>query len=354
MKEAIEIALVIIAAISSPIAIIIFILLLFPDQIEKWSSIFWRLTSRVLRFAHKKYVKHDLQSRVNGFVKKMKKEVPDIGNERLKIEWIDAETDRESFINQGKVILRLRRDDPEDQNFVHGAYYYVSCTLLNRAKLYLSKAQKAALDLFVCSKLVKAEKPASVQFFVSEYLHKSTEKSDKIKGLVDDFAIIDEGKLFFPVLVQELHFIGEKIFGRLKDNQIINEVGSLVDFLKPIVGRKIGEHSQLDYHGPYCKFAIVIVGKASKLAISIDPYVKFIENRLLPGQVETIYLICRRENRDKVKEIAAYFDATHYVKQEVVSAKSLRYEDGSSAKVKEFLLVMRKRDVDLVQPSTAA
>lgn len=336
-----------------PLSTVFIALLFFPEQIEKWSSILWKLLTHVLRFAHKKYVKHDLQGRVNGFVKKVRKEIPDLGAEPLKIEWIDTKLDRKSFIDNGNVIIRLKRDDPEDHNFVHGAYHYISISLLKKAKMYLSKSQKTALDLFVCSKIVKAEKPNAVDFFVSEYLHQSTEKTAKVKELVDDFAIIDEGKLFFTVLLQELHFIGEKVFGRLKNDQIINEVNALVGFLKPIVERSVGDQSQLDYHGPYCNFAIVIVGKSSKISESIEPYVKYIKNRLLPDHVETIYLICKREHCEESREIANRFSDTYYVKREVNSVKKLKFNGGEVQNTQQFLLVMRKRDIDLVQPSSA-
>jgi len=54
-----------------PVLVLVIILLFFPEKIEKWSALLWKLMSfmgGLFRFARKRYIKHDLQGRVNDFV----------------------------------------------------------------------------------------------------------------------------------------------------------------------------------------------------------------------------------------------------------------------------------------------
>lgn len=337
---------------SLPLPLALLLLLLFvPEKIEKWSALLWKLLANIFRAAHKRYVKHDLQGRVNDFVKRLRRQVPSVGDTKLRIEWVDPSTPRKSFIEGDEVILRLRRDDPMDHNFVHGSYLFVSETLLKKAKRYISPSQREALDLFACTKLLEEEKPAVLSVFLGEYLHPGTdERRSKVAIYVDDFGIIDKGGLFFPVLLQELEYLGEKVFGRRQDNVIIGEVDDLVDFLKPIATRTVGDESDLNFDGNYCRFALVIVGKRYKLLTSIDPYVKFIRNVLGRNEIETIYILSRLENKERVEEICQRIADMYDRARRLEFSSFLKYPDRRERAL-QYLVVMRKKGIAVIQAS---
>jgi len=337
-----------------PAAVILFILLLVPEKIEKWSALLWKGFAGlggIFRCAHKRYLKHDLQGRVNEFVKTLRRQVPSVGPTKLRVEWVDPSVPRKSIIDNDTVVLRLRRDDPTEHNFVHGAYLFVSGTLLRRPKRYLSPPQKEAVDLFVCTKLLEQEKPAVVEAFLEQYLHPKTEDAkSRVSIYVDDFAIIDSGSLFFPVFVQELEYLGDKVFGKRKDQLVITEVNGLIDFLKPIANRTIGDQGDLTFDGEYCRFGIVIVGKPSKLLTSVEPYVNYIRNDLVRANTETIYIIARAENAGRVEEICGRFSDDYACERKVNFKKLLRYSDRKELAL-QHLVVLRKRGVSIIQPS---
>ena len=118
---------------------------LFPEKIEKWIALFWKIAQGInglKKIAQKKYIKHDIQGRTNDFTKEARKLVPDLREEKLSLEWAEAGTQRESFINEGKVVVRLDSSDLEDHNFVHAAYLYISAAFLYKARRYLSESPK--------------------------------------------------------------------------------------------------------------------------------------------------------------------------------------------------------------------
>lgn len=62
------------------------------EKAEKLVALFWKALSLlrgVFKGAHKQYVKHDLQGRVNDFAKNLGKEAPYLAEERVTLEWID-------------------------------------------------------------------------------------------------------------------------------------------------------------------------------------------------------------------------------------------------------------------------
>lgn len=339
----------------TPAVAIIIILLWYPEKIEKWSALLWKLLDKcggLFKSAHKRYLKHDLQGRVNDFVKSLRDKVRSVENIKLRIEWIDPSVQRKSFIESDTLVLRLRRDDPADRNFVHGAYLFVSTMLLRKCKRYLSLSQGDAVDLYVCSKLFLQEKPTCVEIFMDEYLHPKTDGSkSKVALYVDDFAIIDSGKLFFPVFIQELEYLGDKVFGRRKDDIVISEVNGLINFLKPIATRMVGDDAgDLTFEGQYCRFGIVIVGKSYKLLTSIEPYIKYIRNTLAPKDAETIYVLAKSENTERVREICARLSPDYTCQLELLFKRMLHFRDRKEIAL-TYLAILRKRGVLMVQPS---
>ena len=270
------------------------------------------------------------------------------------MEWVDPATQRKSFIANDHVVLCLRREDPEDHNFIHGAYLFVSSCLVLKAKRYVSPSFREALDLFMCSKLLKRARPELVGFFVDEYLHPKTDsKTSKVSEHVDDFAIIDDAGLFCPIVVQELEYLGNKVFGNRNDALSMADVNGLVALMKSFGLREVGvDEGQTDFNGSYCRFGIVIVGKPLKLRKqSLRPYVNYIRNQLVPSGVETIYLLSRSQNEAYVNGIQKSLEPEFERVRTVTFKGVLRHRKSRMKKPTLYLAIVRKLGVRIVQPS---
>lgn len=328
-------------------------LMFFPEKVEKLSVLLLRVLQIVpafFSFAHRKYVKHDIQSRVNDFVRQLRVEVPTLGEDRLTVEWASTDTDKKSFLADGKIVLRLREDDPQDHNFVHGAFLYVSQALLLKSKRYLSLTQRESLDLFVCSKLIEKEKPRVRSFFIDNYLFpKTKDKQSLVNVYLDDFEILAEGKLFFSTFIQELEHLGEKVFGRREDEKIRAEVNELIAFLKPIALRKVGDVNDLEYHGHYCRFGIMFVGKPLKMLGDLRPYKNYFRAHFAKTATETVYLIGLAENQQKLLEISHEFLEEFQLSIVRKFRKNLYYDDGAVRVVDQCLIVLRRKDTKLIR-----
>jgi hypothetical protein len=305
----------------------------------------------LFRSAHKRYVKHDLQGRVNEFVKALSKDAPFLASNRIHVEWADGDITKKSFLENGQVILRLRRDDPQEANFVNGSYLFISTSLLFKTKRYISPSQREAVDLYVATKLFEREKASVVAQFLEQYLHpKLADPNSKTAKYFDQFAKIDGGGYFYPVLLQELDYLGDKAFGKRQDDRIIAEVNSLISFLEPIAARKVGTETDLDFVQQYCRFAIVIVGKPSKVTPSGDVYVDFIQKQLVPRKIETLYILGLLPNRSTIENICTALESIYETCRTRQSRVLLRYGD-ECVERQQYLAVLRIRGSSIFQPS---
>lgn len=336
------------------IVIITIVLIRNPEKIDKWIALIFRWLNSVkfiFRFAHKQYIRHDLQGRVNEFTKGLSKEAPFLASTRIRVELIASNITRESFLKDGQVILRLRRDDTEDLNFTHGAYMFVSTSLLFKVKRYISQSQRQAVDLYVTTKLLEKEKPVVVGHFLDEYLHpKIANTESEIASYFDKFAKIDKGGMLYPLLLQELYFLGNKVFGNRKDHRIINDVNLLTDFLESIASRKIGEDCNLEFDGTYCRFRIIIVGKYFKLTPEGAAYVKFIKKKIIPKNIETLYVIGLWENKDILDKICVALEGAYEKCRVRKSEVYLKYGNKTLTR-NQYLIILRKKGISLFQPS---
>jgi hypothetical protein len=318
------------------------------DKVQKWLSLIGYGLNKLggfFKFAHKKAVQLDLQGSINEYVKKVSKDIPTLETKKVRIEYVDRNIDRSSFISDNNIVLRLRRDDPNDLNFVHGAFLYVSTSLLFKVKRYISLSQRDSLDLYVTTKLIEKEKPNHVDYFLEEYLHpKLKDETSDRKTYYDQLANIDKGGLFYPVLLEELNCLGGKVFGRRQDDLIIIEVRELFNFLEKVSLRVIGQNDvNLEFQRNYCKSAIVIIGKISKIANEDKvPYLNYIRKTLYTRNIDTIYILGNIWNKEFINFICNDVADLYTIVRSRTTKSTIHFEDGSTKLVDTYIVLIQR------------
>ena len=324
---------------------LVFYFLFFPEKATKASSVLWGILHNVFRVGERRYIRYDIEGRVNDFTKTtLKKEIREFDPPHLKIQWVKEGQNEEDFIRNEELVVRVRKRKNQNINFVNVAMVFISRSVLPKAKRYVSQKQKESIDLYTAKKLFESEKQEVLDQFVSEYLVAKTE-DEKIGDYFKKFDNLDRAGLFFSVLIQELTFLGEKVFADRKDQAIVEEVAGLVDFLNDYANRKVGDTSVSDFKGAYCRFAIRIVGDANKIqAQGSVPYIHHIKQLAEEGY-ETVYLVGADKNKDFMEEIAS--SAPVYKEYEKYHSRSyraiLRYDEGQEREVPTYLIVLRAR-----------
>jgi len=269
----------------------ILIALHYQEQIQKYSVCFWKIARIVWKKAEKKIVSNDIEGRVNEFTKSLKKEIANFEPIGVQIQWVEEGESPSEFFSDNRLIIRMREHQNQNKNFVYASMVFTSKCVLTKAKRYLSKRQRESLDLFIGKKLLEKEKPQIVDQFFEDFFSPTMDK-EKVAELVEKYTAIDKAALFFPVLVQELTFLGEKVFWKRRDDQIITEVNRLVDFLQNYANRESGEKIlPKNFEGAYCRCGITLIGKYFKREMGgVNRYIHYIEG-LVNKKIESIYIV---------------------------------------------------------------
>ncbi len=319
-----------------------------PEALEKWASLFYRLVYFVTKQGGKRIVKHDIQSGINSFSRVLGAEIANYERVGINIEWVKTEEASENFFSDNKVIIRMRHHQNQDQNFVIAAMAFISQSVLRKAKKYLSQSQQESIDLYVCKDLCHRKKPRAEEKFFDYYFAPRTDKSEKIKEFVNKYAIMDKVGMFYGVLVQELNFLGEKVFAQPRSEKIVEEVTNLINFLEKYSNRKIGDEiTPTRFQGKYCRCCIMIVGKKFKVQVGkIDPYLNYIDE-LVRAKIENIYLIspALSQHESLIEQITAQVQEKYgYLEYFSKNYKANIRIDGQRYKVNNLLVLMRSID----------
>lgn len=260
---------------------------------------------------------------------------------------MNEKTTRQAFIDNGKAVIRLRRDDSNNENIATACMVYVSHILLRKARRYLSPTQKQSVELYVGYKMLQDENDEILDVFVDRWLYPGIEESnDKVSDYFDRYKAIDQVNFFLPIFLQELIYMGEKVFGKKRDNTVIEEVDGALQFLEIYAARKTGEKTDHPYfNGSTCRFGIMIVGMSSNIEDErYDLYLKHIREVLQPCNVETIYLIGPSKNRKFIRKVANRVSDVFSIPFARNYQGFLRDYDGDLKKVSNHLLVLRQKN----------
>lgn len=283
-----------------------------PEKIQKWGSIIGWLVSRIYTGAEYFSTKWEIEGKMNSFVSRLDSQIKGYFP-FVKIKWT-AKGNDEIVWEDGQAVIVMRDRGHRNKNFVHAAYFFTSEVMLKKSERHLSKSQKTSLDLFATQKLIEQENRASLEQFMNNYLSPSIEKSDAVRSLIQQYVNIDKIGVFFPVLIQELIYLGNKIFLEKPTDQVIEEVKLHINFLERFSQREEGDKTvQDEFVGRYCRCAIKIIAswqtrERGDVLIHADML-----SRVINRDFENIYIIGRTDlgNKQYMNDVVTYLLEKH-------------------------------------------
>lgn len=320
-----------------------------PEKFEKLVALCAKFINYITHKFDKTYIKYDLQGKINSYVKRVSKKVKHLNVNKVSIQWIDTENiTPESYIKDGGLILRLHKSDNQNKNIVNASMAFISNAFLKKAKSYIAKYQRESLDIYACYDLLKGEKSEILDQFVQDFMKEKMD-NDKIAELFEKYDDINKAGIFYPILVQELTFLGEKVFNRKRDaNVIYEEVKQLIYYLNNYANRKFKEDIINDFTGSYCKFAIRIIGKQYKVSAQGEKvYINNI-SKINSGN-ETLYLIGNIENKKFIKNI--FNKCKDKIDYSILTEESysaiIKDGEGNDYNVNNYLLILRSNRIQV-------
>lgn len=295
--------------------------------------------------ANKAKIKYTVQGRLIKYSFALSEKLPDYSAPGIKVEWVDENTSRKAFIENGVAVIHLRREEPNNENIVAGTMTYISEIVLRKSRRYLAPSQIKAVELFVGYKLLNDDEDIQDSFVESYLVPAINDGNAKTSDYFDRFKNIDSRNFFNPIFLQEILYLGEKVFGKKKEDSIYKEVDGALDFLEMYASRKIGEKVDQPYFdGSTCKFAIMIVGLKKNVELdNHEIYLDHINNHLIPFGVETIYIIGSITNTSFIREIAEQVEGTFKLIFSSDYECSILDQNGENKTAWSHLIVLRKK-----------
>ncbi len=177
---------------------LIFFLFFNQERIELWRSYIFGFITRFAKFADKKYAATDIQGRVNLFMKDTQNKFPKLSAVGIKIEWIEANQDDSPIREENRLIIRMRRSEDQDKNFVQASMAFISFEFLRKAKRYISEGQSESLDVFFAHKLFEKAKSRMLQKNLSMNILLRPVERQMLQTCCFDLILLKKSDYFSP------------------------------------------------------------------------------------------------------------------------------------------------------------
>jgi hypothetical protein len=243
-------------------------------------------------------ISHSISGDVIRATKKASKELEEFMPFDVSIKWLKS-SEREAFINSGKVVLCLSNDKQESYVIVKAVYDYVKCSLLHKEKPVLEHEIYLSSILTMTRRLLKEGYNKGISTFFDKITPKEMNNNKQVDELFTKLIEIDESGFFTNVFMKELIKKCSMVHGRLTNRDFNDETENFITFLYDIAIRDPGSTNQLCFSGKYYKVGIILIASLKTYESGgIEPYIKRY-NQYVRDSFDGIYLYAK-ESRKKI------------------------------------------------------
>lgn len=272
-----------------------------PSEVVKIGTIVSKQLS-FISVMKKKYIEFNIENRVNEYVDSIKQEANEILPYGINIEWVNR-SNVESIVNNGEIIIRMKKDDQDEKNLVYATMAYISKGLLPQSRSYLDSVVSKSIDLTIGNKIfLKEHMKGSLEIFSKDVLMPEINSHPKIKEYFSTLSSLDNIGLFTRILLREYHDLGRKIFPRPPDMDILTDTEQTLNILTQIAHRKRGENINPTYIGNNIRFSIVFIGREETLMRGVEPFLNHINN-CIDKEIYTFYLVSAGQTNNAVNKL---------------------------------------------------
>jgi hypothetical protein len=201
----------------------------------------------------RRVVASSIQDSVNGVSEGINKKVPDAFPHALKVEWVEEET-RESFINKGQVVVRLKHFVNQDKNIVDATMLYIKAGFLPRAKHYLDSSLRKGCELKMAAYMFDSRRETGAyDYFITNQLEPALKSEVNLPADLQLLEEINSAGYFEHIFLVEVKHTGEKLLGGIPTPSIQQELRAFANFLRTIATKGKKRRSSAFIQGKQAK-----------------------------------------------------------------------------------------------------
>jgi len=282
--------------------------IVYPEKVKIIKGWFFSLFHSVMVF-QRLAVSNDVEGKIEIVAKSLNSELGNVVPNGIKIKWHKADkVDKETFINDNKVIIKMNYSKNKNRNLAIGTALFVSKGLLPNGRKYVDKSLMESTDLTLTKQVLLKYAKQSMDYFYDEILEPAITSDPEISMLMAKLSNIDEKGMFTHIFLQEIKELGAKLYPEITpDIAVKQETKKVLDFLYNIATKESGEDLPLTYKGKYLSFGIVLVARDETIyGKGLQPYKKSINIKIASG-AKNIYISAFSRKVKYAKQVANMF-----------------------------------------------
>jgi len=235
-------------------------------------------------------IKSDIKGNVNNTVKKIQKELPNGWINEMDIKWVDNEN-KEDFIKDKRIVIRIRPLEDQALNFVTATYYFFKKALFPGTKRVIPEIPRETAVLKLCHRVIKENKKEYLKDFEDNILEDAIQEKDKILNYFDRYENIDKFGFFTGAFIREIHKIAYEIrhipLRKIMPQEISEILEHIEYFIKEIPSVPEKYWKRL---GPVTSYGFMLIGSRQKIKHQgAEVYIKRVKKDFNSG-VKRLYL----------------------------------------------------------------
>lgn len=283
------------------IGLTLYVVLKYYNNVRNFLSDITSVLASTFGWCKSIHTKLKIETNGTTSIDRLNKVVPELNLPELAIEWVKPDEHGKIRLEPGKAIALLKYDKDNTQNIINATSIYVQNTLLNKTKPFLDSGIKKAVDFAIIREFLS--KTPQKDYIVSLYVDTCTEDFYRYGDAFNKVTKVEDEGLLARVLLREYAVWGNKLVGRIRNEDLVNESKSFLDFIYNIASRDFDELTPLVFNDATLKVAVLLVAKYDTYVENgIKPYVRRIREGFANG-INTFYLLARNEKIDILNEV---------------------------------------------------
>lgn len=294
---------VIVAFLSSlgGIGLTLYVVLKYYNNVRTFLSDVTSVLASTFGWCKSEHTKLKIETNGATSIDRLNQVVPELNLPELAIEWVKPDEHGKVRLEPGKAIVLLKYDKDNTQNIINTTSIYIQNTLLNKSKPFLDSGIKRAVDFAIIREFLS--KTPQKDYIVTQYVDTCTADFDRYGDAFNKVIKVEDEGLLARVLLREYAVWGNKLVGRIRNEDLVNESKSFLDFIYNIASREFDELTPLVFNDATLKVAVLLVAKYDTYVENgIKPYVRRIREGFANG-INTFYLLARNEKIDILNEV---------------------------------------------------
>lgn len=278
------------------IGLTFYLVLKYYNNVRNFLSDVTSILASTFGWCKSQHTKLKIETNGASAIDRLNQVVPELNLPDLAIEWVKPDEHGKVRLEPGKAIVLLKYDKDNTQNIINTTSVYVQKTLLNKSKPFLDSGIKKAVDFAVIREFLS--KTPQKDYIVTQYVDACTEDIDRYGDAFEKVIKVEDEGLLARILLREYAVWGNKLAGRIRSEELVNESKGFLNFIYNIASREFDELTPLSFNDATLKVAVLLVAKYDTYAENgIKPYVRRIREGFANG-INTFYLLARNEKID--------------------------------------------------------